>query len=42
VARWLWTFLARNRRERLISLASLAGEEEALEQVAALSEARQG
>jgi NADH dehydrogenase len=36
VARWLWTFLARNRRERLISLASLAGDEEALEQVAAL------
>jgi NADH dehydrogenase len=35
VTRWLWTFLARNRRERLISLASLARDEEALEQFAA-------
>jgi NADH:quinone reductase (non-electrogenic) len=36
VTRWLWTFLARNRRERLISLVSLATEEEGLEQVAAI------
>jgi NADH dehydrogenase len=36
VTRWMWTFLARNRRERLISLVSLASEEEGLEQVAAL------
>jgi NADH dehydrogenase len=36
VTRWLWTFLARNRRERLISLVSLASEEEGLEQMAAL------
>jgi NADH dehydrogenase len=36
VTRWLWTFLARNRRERLISLVSLASEEEGLEQVAAI------
>jgi NADH dehydrogenase len=36
VTRWMWTFLARNRRERLISLVSLASEEEGLEQVAAM------
>jgi NADH dehydrogenase len=27
VSRWLWTILARNRRERLISMSSLAGDE---------------
>ncbi len=44
VTRWLWTFLARNRRERLISLTSLASEEEGLEQLARtrISEAAQG
>jgi hypothetical protein len=29
VARWLWTILARNRRERLISVVSLVSEETA-------------
>jgi NADH dehydrogenase len=37
VTRWMWTFLARNRRERLISLVSLSQDEEGLEQLAALS-----
>jgi NADH dehydrogenase len=36
VARWLWTILARNRRERLISVVSLASEEEGLKQLATL------
>jgi NADH:quinone reductase (non-electrogenic) len=27
VSRWLWTIIARNRRERLISMSSLAGDE---------------
>jgi NADH dehydrogenase len=42
VTRWLWTFLARNRRERLISLVSLVSEEEGLEQVAALGSRASG
>jgi NADH dehydrogenase len=29
VARWLWTILARNRRERLISLVSLVSDQTA-------------
>jgi hypothetical protein len=29
VTRWMWTLLARNRRERLISLTSLVSEESA-------------
>jgi NADH:ubiquinone reductase (H+-translocating) len=33
VARWLWTILARNRRERLISLVSLVSEQTAREQL---------
>jgi len=33
----MWTILARNRRERLISLVSLASEEQGLEELAALS-----
>jgi NADH:ubiquinone reductase (H+-translocating) len=38
VTRWMWTILARNRRERLISLVSLASEETGREQLAALGE----
>ena len=34
VARWGWTLLARNRRERLISVLSLAGAEPAVPLVA--------
>jgi NADH:ubiquinone reductase (H+-translocating) len=33
VTRWMWTILARNRRERLISMASLAGDESAQEEL---------
>jgi len=33
VARWMWTILARNRRERLITMASLAGDESGLEEL---------
>jgi NADH dehydrogenase FAD-containing subunit len=36
VARWMWTILARNRRERLISVVSLAGEEAGRRQLHAL------
>jgi NADH dehydrogenase len=35
VARWMWTILARNRRERLISLSSLAGDKAVPEERAA-------
>jgi NADH dehydrogenase len=42
ITRWLWTFLARNRRERLISLVSLASEEEGLEQMTALGSRASG
>jgi NADH dehydrogenase len=34
VARWLWTILARNRRERLISLVSLVSDQTARRQLA--------
>jgi NADH dehydrogenase len=34
VARWLWTMLARNRRERLISIVSLVGEDVARDHLA--------
>jgi hypothetical protein len=34
VTRWLWTILARNRRERLISLVSLVSDETARRQLA--------
>jgi NADH dehydrogenase len=33
VVRWMWTLVARNRRERLISIVSLVGEETAREQL---------
>jgi NADH:ubiquinone reductase (H+-translocating) len=36
VARWMWTILARNRRERLISVVSLASEEAGRRQLHAL------
>ncbi|HUB75967.1 MAG TPA: FAD-dependent oxidoreductase, partial [Solirubrobacteraceae bacterium] len=36
VARWMWTLLARNRRERLISVVSLASDEAGREQLAVL------
>jgi NADH dehydrogenase len=36
VGRWMWTILARNRRERLISVVSLVSEEVALEGVTQL------
>ena len=39
VTRWMWTILARNRRERLISLTSLVTEEVAQEHLAALRDA---
>jgi NADH dehydrogenase len=39
VARWLWTILARNRRERLISMTSLVSDEQARRELDAL---RQG
>ncbi len=41
VTRWMWTFLARNRRERLISLVSLVSEE-GLEQVPAMGSRASG
>ena len=34
VARWMWTILARNRRERLISIVSLVGDDDARRQLA--------
>lgn len=34
VARWMWTMFARNRRERLISIVSLVGEDVAREKLA--------
>jgi NADH dehydrogenase len=36
VTRWMWTILARNRRERLISVVSLASEEAGQQELAAL------
>jgi NADH dehydrogenase len=36
VARWMWTILARNRRERLISIVSLASEEAGRRELEAL------
>jgi NADH dehydrogenase len=36
VARWMWTILARNRRERLISVVSLASEEAGQREMARL------
>ncbi len=39
VTRWMWTLLARNRRERLISLTSLVSEDAAQEHLAALRDA---
>jgi NADH:ubiquinone reductase (H+-translocating) len=38
LARWAWTILARNRRERLISLVSLVSEDVAREELAAVRE----
>jgi len=37
VTRWMWTILASNRRERLISMASLAGDQVARERIATVS-----
>jgi NADH dehydrogenase len=34
VARWLWTIVARNRRERLISIVSLVSDETAMRELA--------
>ena len=39
VARWMWTLLARNRRERLISVVSMAPEEAGRRQLAVLRKA---
>jgi NADH dehydrogenase len=33
VARWLWTILARNRRERLISIVSLVSDDTAMREL---------
>ena len=33
MARWLWTILARNRRERLISIVSLVSDETAMREL---------
>ncbi len=44
VSRWIWTILARNRRERLISVVSLVSEdvaEEGLQQLRAAARERQ-
>jgi NADH:ubiquinone reductase (H+-translocating) len=40
VARWLWTILARNRRERLISTVSLVSEEAAMRELREMRELR--
>jgi NADH:ubiquinone reductase (H+-translocating) len=40
VARWLWTILARNRRERLISIVSLVSDETALRELQEMRELR--
>jgi NADH dehydrogenase len=39
VARWLWTILARNRRERLISIVSLVSDETAMREFREMREA---
>jgi NADH:ubiquinone reductase (H+-translocating) len=40
VARWLWTILARNRRERLISIVSLVSDKTALKELREMRELR--